>query len=97
MKDLARYPNVWFECSALTDFYKDEAYPFPTVQKLVRDFMEEYGDDKVIWATDMPGTLIESTYKQMINTYELSPLLTEAQKDKLFYDNAIAAYGKREE
>lgn len=94
MKRLAEYDNVWFECSALSTFYLEEAYPFPSAQKVVHDFIEQYGDDKVIWATDMPGTLCDATYKQLIDTYERSTLLTDIQKDKLFYDNAMAAYGR---
>ncbi|MBR3270756.1 MAG: amidohydrolase [Clostridia bacterium] len=97
MRSLGKFDNVWFECSALSTFFIEEAYPFPTPQRIVKDFMDEYGPHKVIWASDMPGTLCDGTYRQLIDTYDRSALLTDHEKDLLFYDNAIAAYGKREE
>lgn len=95
MRDLASYDNVWFECSALSTFFLAEAYPFPSAQKIVRDFIDDFGPGKVIWASDMPGTLCDGTYRQLIDTYARSALLTEDEKDLLFYDNAVAAYGRR--
>ena len=92
MRQLAKYPNVWFECSALSTFYIEEAYPFVSAQKLVKEFIDEFGDDKVLWGSDMPGTLNDGTYRQLIDTYDRSSLLTDVEKDKLFYDNAKAAY-----
>lgn len=93
MLSLAKHGNVWFECSALSTFFIEEAYPFPSAQKLVRDFMDEYGPHKVLWASDMPGTLCDGTYRQLIDTYERSTLLSESEKDLLFYENAVKAYG----
>ena len=95
MRQLGGYPNVWFECSSLSTFFIEEAYPFPSAQKVVRDFIDEFGKEKVLWGSDMPGTLCDGTYRQLIDTYERSTLLTEEEKDLLFYDNAMKAYGKR--
>lgn len=95
MRELAKYSNVWFECSALSTFFLEEAYPFPSAQQIVRDFMDEYGPKKVIWASDMPGTLCDGTYRQLIDTYGRSRLLSDEEKDLLFAGNAIDAYGKR--
>lgn len=92
MISLAKYDNVWFECSALSTFYAEEAYPFPSAQAIVREFMNAYGSDKIIWATDIPGTLNEATYKQLIDTYERSALFSEAEKEKMFFLNAVKAY-----
>ena len=89
---LARFDTVWFECSALSTFYIEEAYPFPSAQAVVREFMDQYGKEKVIWATDIPGTLNDATYRQLIDTYEKSPLFTDEEKDAMFYDNAVKAY-----
>ncbi len=95
MGELAKHDNVWFECSALSTFFIDEAYPFPSAQRIVRDFMDEYGPRKVIWASDMPGTLCDGTYRQLIDTYERSRLFSEEEKDLLFAANAVDAYGER--
>lgn len=95
MMSLGEYDNVWFECSALTSFFAEEAYPFPSAQKIVRDCMDTFDARKVIWATDMPGTLCDATYRQLIDTYERSTLFSEQEKALLFWDNAMAAYGKQ--
>lgn len=92
MCKLAEHQNAWFECSALSTFYLQEAYPFPSAQKIVREFMDRYGKDKVIWGTDIPGTLSDATYRQLIDTYERSTLFTEEEKDAMFYTNAAKAY-----
>ena len=89
---LAQYENVWFECSALSTFYIEEAYPFPSAQKIVREFMDVYGKEKVIWGSDIPGTLNDATYRQLIDTYERSALFTDEEKGAMFYDNAVRAY-----
>ena len=57
--------------------------------------MDEFGPRKVIWGTDVPGTLCDATYRQQIEMYERSLLFKEEEKDLLFYENAIAAYGHR--
>ena len=95
MISLGRYDNVWFDCSALTSLFSDEAYPYPSAQRIVRQCMDEFGPHKVIWASDMHGTLCDATYRQMIDTYERSQLFSEKEKDMLFAANAIDAYGKR--
>lgn len=43
----------------------------------------------------MPGALCDGTYRQLIDTYARSPLLSQEEKDLLFAGNAIDAYGKR--
>jgi predicted TIM-barrel fold metal-dependent hydrolase len=92
MTTFAKRDNVWFDISALSDFYKDEAYPFPSAAALVRLFMDEYGSQKVIWGSDIPGSLCHATYRQLIDMFERSPLFNEAEKDMMFYDNAMRAY-----
>ena len=94
MRSLAAFPNVWLECSALCDFYEEERYPYPTAQRLVREAMDEFGANKVIWGSDIPGTLTNSTYRQLIETYDRSALFTEEEKDRLFSQNALDAYGQ---
>lgn len=95
MKSLGRYDNVWFDCSSLTTVFLEEDYPFVSAQKMVRAFMDEFSSKKVIWASDIPGTFCDATYRQMINAYERSGLFSEEEKDNLFYNNAVDAYAPR--
>ena len=92
MLALAKHPNVWFDAAALTDFYRDEQYPFPTAVRLVRRFMDEFGPEKLIWGSDSPGTLSCATYQQMIDMYDRSGLFSPEEKLLFFSRNAQAAY-----
>ena len=92
MLSLAGMENVWFDICAIPNLFKEEEYPYQSGVKLVKDFMEEYGAHKVIWGTDVPTTLVNCTFLQMINLFEKSPLFSEKEKDKMFYGNAEEAY-----
>ena len=89
---LGRFDNVWFDVAAMSDFYREEGYPFPTAMHLVRRVMDLYGAQKLLWGSDAPGTLSGVTYRQMIDMYDRCGLFTEEEKQALFYDSAAAAY-----
>ncbi len=93
MIDLAANDNVWFDVTALPDLFAAEGYPFASAVKLVEDFISKYGQKKVLWGTDIPGTLGNATYKQMIDMFDKCSSLSEEAKDDLFYNNAIVVYG----
>ncbi len=90
--DLAKRDNVWFDCSALQDVLSFDDYPFPASLRLVRDFMDTYGANKIIWGSDVPSTLVRATFGQLIDMYDKSWIFSEAEKDLLFYGNAVKAY-----
>ncbi len=90
--EMGRKANVWFDIAALPEIIGTEAYPYPMAARLVRDVMDLFGKNKVIWGSDIPGTLNLSTYQQMIDIYEKSRLFSEQEKDCLFYENAMQAY-----
>jgi predicted TIM-barrel fold metal-dependent hydrolase len=92
MISLAQMKNVWFDISALAVFYKDEAYPFFSAARLVREFMDNHGARKVIWGSDIPGSMCHATYKQLIGMFERSELFNEEEKNLMFYNNAMSAY-----
>ena len=92
MMRLARKPNVWFDVSAMPAMFAEEEYPYKTPVAIIHRLMEEYGADKYIWGSDITSTLVHATYPQMKNMFEKSPLFTDQEKDKLFYENALKAY-----
>jgi predicted TIM-barrel fold metal-dependent hydrolase len=92
MTKLANRSNVWFDISALVAFFDAEGYPFPTPVSMVREFTDRFGPDKTIWGSDIPGTLCNATYRQMIAMFEKSQLFCEEEKNAMFYQNAKAAY-----
>ena len=93
MASLAKRPNVWFDFAALTDFCREEAPDFPTPPRLVRDFADEFGAEKLLWGTDAPGALRAADYGRLLGVYRESPLFTEKEKAMLLGENAFQAYG----
>jgi predicted TIM-barrel fold metal-dependent hydrolase len=90
--ELAKKKNVWFDVSALAVFFTAEGYPYPSAVKMVREFIDTYGSNKLIWGSDIPGSMCHATYRQLIEMFERCYLFSEAEKDLLFYDNAVSAY-----
>ncbi|MDO4833929.1 MAG: amidohydrolase family protein [Bacillota bacterium] len=86
------YENVWFDISALPDLFSHEEYPYVTAVGLVQAAIEQYTADKFIWGSDIPGTLRNATYKQMISMFDKGLRLPEGEKDKIFFKNAEMVY-----
>ena len=93
MTDLARLPGVWLDVSAMPDLFEEEGWPYPTAAALLRQVKDRAGAEKLIWGTDVPGTLCNATYPQMQRMFRIPGLLTEREQQLLFAENAEAAYG----
>ena len=63
---LARLKNVAVKVSALP-CYVEEAYPFPTLQGLVRRVVDAFGPQRCFWGTDLSH--LTSTYKQCLTLF----------------------------
>ena len=92
MIDLAGFDNVWIDVSAMPDLFKEEGWPYPTPLKMLRDLIDRYGAGKPIFGSDIPGTMANASYSQMIEMFSSRAELTESEKDRLFCLNAIDAY-----
>ena len=92
MAAVAALPNCWLDVSAIPDFFDAEGWPFPTALELLREVKDAVGAEKLIWGSDIPGTLNRATYPQMIEMFRRAGLTAE-ELDELFYANAVRAYG----
>lgn len=92
MTELASLPNVWFDVSALPALFAKQTYPWKQAVDLAVDFVRRFGSEKVIWGTDIPGTLMNATYPQMIDLFENCAEWTQTEKENLFWKNAQDAY-----
>lgn len=92
MLDLGQRENVYFDLAAMPDFFDAEGWPFPTALRLAREFTDLCGPDKLMWGSDVPGTLDHATYAQQIRMVEESNLFTAEEKRKIFYDTAEKVY-----
>jgi predicted TIM-barrel fold metal-dependent hydrolase len=69
-------------------------YPYPRAVAHARQLIETYGVDRFLWGSDMPNVARYCTFRQSL-TYiaDHAPFLSDADRRKLFRDNALALYG----
>lgn len=92
MLSTACLPNCWLDVSAMPDFFDSEGWPYPTALKLLKEAKDTVGAEKLIWGTDISGTLNRAAYPQMIEMFYRADCLEEKELDQLFYQNARDAY-----
>lgn len=90
---LARYDNVRIESGGITWLFNYEFYPYPTAIKAINEAIEICGEDKIMWGSDYPRTMVEATYKMSFDFVLKSNGLTEEQKSKFLFENAKTFYG----
>ena len=91
MAALGRLPNCWLDVSAMPDFFGEEGWPYPTALALLRRVRDMVGIRKLLWGSDIPGTLCTAAYPQMIEMFRRADL-TPAEQEALFCRNAPEAY-----
>lgn len=92
MLSIASLPNCWLDVSAMPDFFDREGWPYPTALKLLKQAKDAVGAKKLIWGTDITGSLNRATYPQMIEMFYRAEYLSGEDLDYLFYQNAKQAY-----
>lgn len=92
MIDAACQPNCWIDISAMPDMFDAEGWPYPTALQLLKEVRGRCGVEKLIWGSDITGTLNRATYPQMIDMYTKRSGWTEQDLERLFYQNAKEAY-----
>ena len=89
---LARYKNVFVESGGITWLFNAEFYPYPSAVRAIREAADVAGMEKLMWGSDYPRTMTAITYRMSWDFVDKSPLLTAAEKQLFFHDNAEAFY-----
>ncbi|MEI7615223.1 MAG: amidohydrolase family protein [Actinomycetota bacterium] len=84
---LMAHPNVWTQNAYIVGYFKDELYPFPTTDILLKRLIGEIGISKFIFATDWPWTERICKYKQQVDMIRYSDYLTPEDKIKFLSKN----------
>ncbi|MBC8390916.1 MAG: amidohydrolase family protein [Actinobacteria bacterium] len=84
---LMSHPNVWMENAYTVAYFRDEEYPYPTLQKLLKRYINEIGIDKFVFATDWPYTENFCKYKQQIELIRNADYLSDKEKEKFLSKN----------
>ncbi len=91
--EMIKYPNVWFELTALEEFAEEEEYPYPRALDIVKVTVGKIGVDRLVWGSDFPGCLTYSTYKQCVNLIRRNcAFLSNEEKAKILGENALRLY-----
>ena len=89
---LARLPNVSVESGGITWLFNSEFYPYPSAVRAVLEARDICGMEKLMWGSDYPRTMTAITYRMSWDFIDRSPLLTNAEKQLFFHENARSFY-----
>jgi predicted TIM-barrel fold metal-dependent hydrolase len=86
---LAKYPNVAVKATGAPG-YSGEKYPFPAMQRYVRQIYDAFGPDRMFWGTDI--TKMPVPWRQCVTMFtEELPWLSDSDKT-LVMGQAICAW-----
>ena len=85
-------PNVWFDLAALPHNCRPDAYPYPNAVRYLRCGIEIAGVDRLIFGSDIPSTLKEDSYKNLIGYIRENEALSEEERKRILYKNAEDVY-----
>jgi predicted TIM-barrel fold metal-dependent hydrolase len=69
-----------------------EDFPCPEALSLLKEGVEMVGVEKILWGSDIPGTLKSYTYGQMADMIDYADFLTEKDKDLIMGENALRVF-----
>lgn len=94
---LAGRPNVWTKVSHFPEAaWGEEAYPFPTAQRRMRELYEAVGADRLLWGSNYPPVQRACSYAQAIGFMrEACDFLPGVDRDAILGDNFMREFGTR--
>jgi predicted TIM-barrel fold metal-dependent hydrolase len=91
--ELARFPNVNCKISGLVAYADPDHWTTDDLRPWVEHVLEQFGWDRVLWASDWPVCTLSATLKQWVDTaLELTADASAADREKLFRRNAERIY-----
>ena len=88
---LAKYPNVAVKATGAPG-YSAEPYPYPTMQKYLRQIFDAFGPHRMFWGTDI--TKMPCSWRQCVTMFtEELPWLNEQDKRLVMGDALCAWWG----
>jgi len=90
---LAEYEGVHVKAAGAGD-YAPEGYPFPSLDKPLRQVVDAFGPERVLWASDL--SRLHHPYRQCVTHFtETLPWLTPADLDLIMGANALRLLGRQ--
>jgi len=89
---IGRKKNVHLGMAALAAGLR-ESWPYRQSLEILREAVDLVGPEKILWGSDIPGTLKLHTYAQMIQLVsDAAGFLSEADKDLILGGNALRVF-----
>ncbi|HOP74483.1 MAG TPA: amidohydrolase family protein [Bacillota bacterium] len=89
MIEFGKKTNVYLGMAAIGAGLRED-YPCYQALGLLNESVKKVGADKILWGSDIPGTLKNYTYQQMIEMVSVhATFLSEKEKDLILGENAL--------
>ena len=93
IKQLAAHENVWCKLSGMVTEADHEAWSVEDLKPYVDHVIDCFGVDRLMYGGDWPVVKLASSYQRWFETIRaLTANWSEAETQKVFYDNAIRFY-----
>ncbi len=94
MQELAARPNVVCKISGIIASAKPKDWKPEDLAPTVNFSMETFGPDRIMFAGDWPVCTLVAKFGEWVNALQtITAKLPEANRKKLFHDNAVKFYG----
>ncbi|MFQ7097327.1 MAG: amidohydrolase family protein [Christensenellales bacterium] len=93
---LAKRDNIYLGLTAVSCMLADKKTGYDIAWEAVKRAASVIGYSKLIWGSDIPGTLRIYSYDELIEWIEKAPFISEAEKDLIFWKNGMAFFGENE-
>ncbi|MBC7810780.1 MAG: amidohydrolase [Burkholderiales bacterium] len=90
--DLAQFPQVFVKVTGHY-YYSRQRYPYADCHDLFRALYDRFGPSRLIWGSDFPHVLFNTTYRRclLLNQREF-PFLSAANLELIMGENAAKLY-----
>jgi L-fuconolactonase len=97
IRELAAAPNVHAKVSGLVTETEPGMWTADTLQPAVDVALEAFGVDRLMFGSDWPVCLLEAEYVAVVEvaTRLLTDRITDAERQRIFFSNAVGFYGLR--
>jgi predicted TIM-barrel fold metal-dependent hydrolase len=94
IRELSRLPNVACKISGVLAYTKPGEATIDAIRPYVDHCIECFGPDRLVWGSDWPVVVINSTLPDWIRiARQLVSQSSETEQRKILHDNAVRIYG----
>jgi predicted TIM-barrel fold metal-dependent hydrolase len=93
IREISKFPNVYCKISGLVAYAEPEKWTADDLRPFVEHIIECFGWDRVMFGSDWPVCTQSATVKKWVEALSsLTQAESPANRDKLFYENAVRVY-----